>query len=247
MEKEETAVVCPYDKNHIIHKSRLQRHLIRCAKNFPPKFKETCPFNATHLMFASDLEKHIQECPDRKYIETERYRYTLKNHGSIASCQQSYVDLTVDDNETWDLASTRDDFSTIESESICGLPVRKETSTQPGRMRAPFTQSQVMLMNIPSEDARAEDLESVTSSVGRGKFIKGGLIVQKIGRGRGNFSCNTPKVGASALADTEDTESVVSSIGRGMIHHRVMSDSRYASDMEDMISVVSSVRSRYLS
>lgn len=32
MEKEISVVVCPYDKNHIIHVSRIQRHLAKCSK-----------------------------------------------------------------------------------------------------------------------------------------------------------------------------------------------------------------------
>lgn len=31
-ERESEATICPYDKNHIIHKSRIQRHLTKCSR-----------------------------------------------------------------------------------------------------------------------------------------------------------------------------------------------------------------------
>lgn len=40
--------VCPYNKCHVILKSRLQKHLINCAKQYPEIKLDTCPFDITH-------------------------------------------------------------------------------------------------------------------------------------------------------------------------------------------------------
>lgn len=83
----ESVVICPYDKNHKISKDRIQAHLVKCEKKFPPGYKEICPFNATHRVFKSELERHIQECPVQRYIDPGLY------HGSKANERLSSVML----------------------------------------------------------------------------------------------------------------------------------------------------------
>jgi hypothetical protein len=41
---------CPYDAAHRILRSRMQYHLIRCAKNFPNSKKKQCPYDACHIV-----------------------------------------------------------------------------------------------------------------------------------------------------------------------------------------------------
>lgn len=41
-------VVCPYNKCHVILKSRIQTHLVKCEKQHPEIKLETCPFDITH-------------------------------------------------------------------------------------------------------------------------------------------------------------------------------------------------------
>lgn len=44
----EETVICPYNKCHIILKSRIQTHLVKCAKQHPEIKLDTCPFDVTH-------------------------------------------------------------------------------------------------------------------------------------------------------------------------------------------------------
>lgn len=44
----EDTVICPYNKCHKILRSRIQTHLIKCAKSNPHIQLERCPFDVTH-------------------------------------------------------------------------------------------------------------------------------------------------------------------------------------------------------
>lgn len=44
----EETVICPYNKCHVIMKSRIQTHLVKCAKQHPEIVLDTCPFDITH-------------------------------------------------------------------------------------------------------------------------------------------------------------------------------------------------------
>lgn len=53
-------VVCPYNKCHIIMKSRIQTHLVKCGKQHPEIKLETCPFDITHRFRPEEKAVSIQ-------------------------------------------------------------------------------------------------------------------------------------------------------------------------------------------
>ncbi|XP_029168508.1 gametocyte-specific factor 1-like [Nylanderia fulva] len=60
---------CPYNKHHSISKSRFQRHLVKCEKNYPPNYMVICPYNAMHRSTKSEIGEHINTCPMRSTVE----------------------------------------------------------------------------------------------------------------------------------------------------------------------------------
>lgn len=53
-------VVCPYNKSHMILKSRIQTHLVKCEKQHPEIKLETCPFDITHRFRPEEKAVSIQ-------------------------------------------------------------------------------------------------------------------------------------------------------------------------------------------
>ncbi|KAG8037579.1 hypothetical protein G9C98_005789 [Cotesia typhae] len=241
MQRELESVICPYDRNHIIDRSRLQRHLVKCSKNFPPNYKETCPFNATHLMSESDLKVHIKNCPDRKYIDHDQFRFVLKNHGSINSLPPSIAESSIDHyDESWNdcLSDAFSATSIISRNSKIASPVSK--------LRKPKGRSEVCMLEY-TEESNAEDIDSVVSSAsaqGRGKLIQQRQKAENLPRVGRRLKPITDELemGASAITDVEDAESVVSfvnGVGRGQIYG--LSGRKYDSDTDDSRSIISTV------
>ncbi|XP_055303677.1 gametocyte-specific factor 1-like [Sitodiplosis mosellana] len=73
-------VICPYNKCHVIMKSRIQTHLIKCAKQHPEIQLETCPFDVTHKFRPEDKNAHIDECPSRENFD--RYVYSVSTNNA---------------------------------------------------------------------------------------------------------------------------------------------------------------------
>lgn len=90
----DSVVICPYDSNHKIARSRIQGHLVKCEKvgismfrtrylsgsrkflfmcgmfqNFPPDYKQQCPYDATHRLFEYEMIDHVENCPMKFMFE----------------------------------------------------------------------------------------------------------------------------------------------------------------------------------
>lgn len=188
-------VICPYDQKHLIFKSRLQKHIVKCEKKYPEHYKVMCPYNATHRLFKSQLEEHIITCPTRNVLESEMYSEPRK-HGATNFALQSEVSSTIDYNENWDLEGNDGlkIFSDDESVSDNNADTRKETVdsiarnkiVENGDLRAPRGFSEAMLREV-NDESGVEDVESVVSSmaIGRGKVIQEKDKQRLIGVGRG--------------------------------------------------------------
>lgn len=48
-------VTCPYNSVHLILKSRIQTHLVKCRQSHLGVKKERCPFNSSHLINEPEL------------------------------------------------------------------------------------------------------------------------------------------------------------------------------------------------
>ncbi|XP_015113039.1 gametocyte-specific factor 1 homolog [Diachasma alloeum] len=78
-------VICPYDPAHEILKSRLQFHLVRCAKNHEFQDKEVCPYNAVHIIDKIHFQDHLVTCPDYREVQSFRFKTDDKElHGIVS-------------------------------------------------------------------------------------------------------------------------------------------------------------------
>ncbi|XP_031330049.1 gametocyte-specific factor 1-like [Photinus pyralis] len=68
----DTVLQCPFNPSHVIWKSRLQRHIIKCSQNYPNHF--VCHFNALHRFLTREEQvTHTFICPDMKFTQPWRY------------------------------------------------------------------------------------------------------------------------------------------------------------------------------
>ncbi|OAD54812.1 Gametocyte-specific factor 1 [Eufriesea mexicana] len=189
--------ICPYNKNHIITKSRLQKHIVKCEKQFPTHYKVMCPYNATHRLFKEELEEHIITCPARNILKSEIYP---EEHNTRNFIVQSEFSNIIDGTENWDLeinnsmTLTKEEYFIDNNSRLVNISTNSKKQNEDFKMiRAPRGFSEAILTE-PSEDSYVEDVESVVSSmgIGRGKITlkndKLKLIGMCRGRSMDNFS-----------------------------------------------------------
>ncbi|XP_076166949.1 uncharacterized protein LOC143146523 [Ptiloglossa arizonensis] len=188
-------VICPYDKNHLIARSRIQKHIVKCEKQYPEHYKVLCPYNATHRLFKHELEEHIITCPARSVLDYEMYS-ERREHGSTSFSLQTEISSTVDCTENWDLESNDNSrFLTYkESDLEDNIEMYKEdldsnlnkNIIENKNLRAPRGFSEAM-MREENEESDIEDSESIMSSmgIGRGKITKEKMQAKLIALGRG--------------------------------------------------------------
>uniref|UniRef100_A0A6E8W8L5 CHHC U11-48K-type domain-containing protein n=1 Tax=Anopheles coluzzii TaxID=1518534 RepID=A0A6E8W8L5_ANOCL len=89
-----TVVVCPYNNAHQILAERLQKHLVKCRRQYPNAKITACPFNNAHHIPEQELKLHTKTCPDRGQMESFKY--------AIASTPAPPPQAAQDDDENWD-------------------------------------------------------------------------------------------------------------------------------------------------
>jgi len=75
MSAREDLVVCPYDPAHMIRRTRMAYHLIKCKEQHPGVNLAICPYNATHQFPVEHEKMHLDSCKDRVIEEVRRYRF----------------------------------------------------------------------------------------------------------------------------------------------------------------------------
>ncbi|KAG7198730.1 hypothetical protein KM043_001721 [Ampulex compressa] len=173
----DTVLRCPYNINHKIARSRIQRHLVKCEKNYPVDYKVICPYNASHRLFKSEVEEHIIACPMRSLLKPELYQCTQK-HGSTTSKLQSEISSVIDCDEDWNADQEVESIplknnSYSHRRAICLNSSYQALSIKTGHsyhdnVRAPRGYSEVMLKEN-TDNSCIEDMTSVTSSMGVGR------------------------------------------------------------------------------
>ncbi|XP_015124270.1 gametocyte-specific factor 1 [Diachasma alloeum] len=181
MERETNMRICPYNEQHLVHRSRFVKHILKCAKNYPPKYKESCPFNATHIMFRSELEEHMNLCPDKRGANPELYSF-VKKHGSLNTPSPSEIEEALTCVDTWDgnIENRLKDFTDTSSvasdtdESTCTLynPVKPPTNDMKP-LRPPRGYGLPIMMQFGDNNGR-DDVESVMSSHSVSTLAPGG-------------------------------------------------------------------------
>ncbi|XP_067634928.1 gametocyte-specific factor 1 homolog [Eurosta solidaginis] len=92
-------VQCPYDKSHVILKTRFQVHLVRCKKNHKGVGKKTCPFNVTHIVDECDLDEHVKTCPNRAGFE--KFKVKEQTNAAVENAEETQEQL-LETAECWD-------------------------------------------------------------------------------------------------------------------------------------------------
>uniref|UniRef100_A0AAR5NZL4 CHHC U11-48K-type domain-containing protein n=1 Tax=Dendroctonus ponderosae TaxID=77166 RepID=A0AAR5NZL4_DENPD len=60
---------CPFNKQHVMATTVLQRHIVKCMKNYPGWL--VCPYNAMHQFPDTDtLTQHMLICPFKETVAT---------------------------------------------------------------------------------------------------------------------------------------------------------------------------------
>ncbi|KAL7303102.1 hypothetical protein TKK_0004315 [Trichogramma kaykai] len=184
-------IVCPYDENHRIARSRLQRHLVKCEKNFPPDYKQQCPYDATHRVFQEEMVQHVEECPMKM-----QYMASYNFGGKIPPIDDE-LEAIKDGDEMWDTEGpgtpgqnpfNEPSYGPVPVRQIAGQSLRGNAliaNKYGSKLRRPFGYSESFMIDIDNQ-VQDSDTESVTSDrgIGRGQ----GLIPSIRGlsiRGRG--------------------------------------------------------------
>ena len=93
-------VHCPFNKNHLVKRSRLITHKKIC----PDKGNKgiiQCPYNPSHNVAIENLERHKAKCPDRviinEYLEKEMEEYIrnqkIHNNNIIKDKEEDKVNI----------------------------------------------------------------------------------------------------------------------------------------------------------
>lgn len=60
---------CPFDESHTIIDGRLQKHLVKCSKNYPKDTMLHCFYNATHMLTPEQYMHHLANCPSSGNVQ----------------------------------------------------------------------------------------------------------------------------------------------------------------------------------
>ncbi|KAJ2941753.1 hypothetical protein O0L34_g15859 [Tuta absoluta] len=95
-------VHCPYNSVHKVPKSRIQAHIVKCQKNYPPL--AICPYNATHRLSEKEMKTHVFSCPSKADMFPKDK--VPKVMGRLTTprpmLQKEYLPETDPNHETWD-------------------------------------------------------------------------------------------------------------------------------------------------
>ncbi|EZA58680.1 hypothetical protein DMN91_008764 [Ooceraea biroi] len=92
---------CPFNNGHAISRTRFQRHLVKCEKNYPPDYKVICPYDATHRIGKDKIVEHINTCPVRKVLEGSYLRCTESSSADAVTSVESDSVSEIDRKDHW--------------------------------------------------------------------------------------------------------------------------------------------------
>ncbi|XP_063234553.1 uncharacterized protein LOC134537733 isoform X2 [Bacillus rossius redtenbacheri] len=87
---EDYEVQCPYNRSHMIRRSRIQQHIVKCERNYPGLQMEWCPHNASHrFAHHEDFLAHVPNCPDARISSNVLLLMAMKYHETGDMCKIS--------------------------------------------------------------------------------------------------------------------------------------------------------------
>lgn len=184
---------CPYDKNHIIAKTRFQRHLVKCEKNFPSDYMCICPYNATHRFVKSEMQEHINTCSVRKIVEASYIQQpsthddddddaTTISKGFDSRSEIDFLESREGPSEFCTTSSTSNlqDESNACSDAESFAAYRNPMAAQYGRITNHDS-------DCSSDDSDTDVVSTKTASFGRGRMLSNFEFLRRVGvRGRRN-------------------------------------------------------------
>lgn len=157
-DKSDEVLRCPYNKHHSISRSRFQRHLVKCEKNYPPDYKVVCPYNATHRSSKSEIEEHINTCPTRSIVEAS-YIQPLSIRDMMKSSEE-YKNFT---HESDSAIFSDEEMKNLPEKIPSRLKLRHQTN---GFIEGNIRQRNSHHYKFPSDDSTEDDAEPI----GRGRM-----------------------------------------------------------------------------
>ncbi|XP_014216831.1 uncharacterized protein LOC106645474 [Copidosoma floridanum] len=156
-------VICPYDSNHLIAKSRIAKHIVKCERHHPVGYKVQCPYDATHRFFPQDLEAHVETCPMKLVTTAHQYANTL---GSGIDVDMESSALSTIEQEEWE--EDKNNPEPLPKEPTLDKPVQRVivntfrgnavTAKRIGStMRRPFGYSESMMLDFSSASIHEDD------------------------------------------------------------------------------------------
>uniref|UniRef100_A0A182KB59 CHHC U11-48K-type domain-containing protein n=1 Tax=Anopheles christyi TaxID=43041 RepID=A0A182KB59_9DIPT len=109
-----TVVVCPYNSAHQIIAERMQKHLVKCRRQYPNAKMAACPFNNAHHVPEQELNLHTKNCPNRDEMESFKYAIAtnaaplpqkgiyVRADGTTVEAETAPTDDMPVDEENWD-------------------------------------------------------------------------------------------------------------------------------------------------
>ncbi|XP_002133918.2 gametocyte-specific factor 1 homolog [Drosophila pseudoobscura] len=89
---------CPFDERHLIMRSRMTVHLVRCAPNHHGSRKVRCPFNNTHIDTISKMKIHVGTCPERAGFEKFVHQNEIEEPDELPYEKREEIECS----EDWD-------------------------------------------------------------------------------------------------------------------------------------------------
>jgi len=231
-------VTCPYNISHQLTVGSLQKHQIKCRRNYPNSGVTICPFNSSHHIPEADQEYHLAHCQDSKLVEMAKFKMRLEDKKLVSVIPE--IRVIEADEENWEAEATIK-TSYDPNKKASQLPVlRKLDGGTPSQRKEFRAAEKVRLENLNSEGVEkiaglrrpkfgvgSVDQSSDGSSGGRmegGKedvgavvkrFVTAGMGRVVVGRGRG-ITGGRSGAGPLGRAEVEDKNSEgVTKLGRG--------------------------------
>lgn len=99
----EKILICPYNWAHVILKSRMQTHLVKCMKSHPQVVKLICPYDATHRIDITEICEHLESCPAQVTVVSFKYTVGSESDGTTNHNQFLPVEnRDIESSENWD-------------------------------------------------------------------------------------------------------------------------------------------------
>ncbi|XP_046667789.1 uncharacterized protein LOC124359245 isoform X2 [Homalodisca vitripennis] len=115
-------VTCSFDPNHILLRSKMPYHIIKCVKQHPGHNKIQCPYDSTEYIDPEEFPNHLVTCESKKSIFSGTYETAeLKASGTTCNIQPTpyFHESAPKTDEEWGIP--RAPCEEVEDEPLVGV------------------------------------------------------------------------------------------------------------------------------